>query len=75
MPFIVIVLVMLISIGCNSTNKRQKAAEEVKEHYSKAQPEIQEYVLWTAKGFGRSGLWLNEDAFAALSEQEREKKS
>jgi hypothetical protein len=84
-----VVLITLLCSGCgmlrpDSSRKMstasparldmKKAKKEVKEHYSKAQPEIQEYVLWTARGFGRSGLWLNEDAFASLSEQEREKK-
>lgn len=51
----------------------KKAEEEVKKHYSKAQPEVQEYVLWTARVFGRAKLWLNEDAFADLSAADREK--
>ena len=52
----------------------RKAKKEVKKHYSKAHPEVQEYILWTARTFGRSGRWLNEDAFASLSEKEREEK-
>ena len=44
----------------------QKARTEVETRYAGAQPEIKEYVLWTAQTFGRSGMWLNEDAFAAL---------
>jgi hypothetical protein len=43
-----------------------KAEEEVKNRYGKAHPEIQEYILWTARTFGRSGMWLNEDALAGL---------
>ncbi len=35
--------------------------------YGKAHPEVKEYVLWTAKTFGPSGMWLNEDACAGLS--------
>ena len=52
----------------------KKAQEEVNKHYSKAAPEVQEYILWTARAFGRSGRWLNEDAFASLSKEQREKK-
>lgn len=52
----------------------EKAEAEVKKQYGKAHPEIQEYVLWTAQTFGRSGLWLNEDAFSALSQETREEK-
>ena len=47
-----------------------KAEEEVRKHYAAAHPEIQEYVLWTARTFGRSGMWLNEDAFASLPTEE-----
>lgn len=52
----------------------KKVREEVNKYYSKAHPEVQEYVLWTARAFGRSKQWLNEDAFANLSNEEREKK-
>jgi hypothetical protein len=50
------------------------AKREVNEKYAAARPEIQEYILWTAQSFGPSRLWLNEDAFAGLSPEEREKK-
>ena len=51
-----------------------KAEEEVRGRYAAAHPEIREYVLWTARTFGRSAMWLNEDAFAALSASQREEK-
>lgn len=51
-----------------------QAEAEVRKHYSKAHPEIQEYILWTARSFGRSGLWLNEEAYSAISQQAREEK-
>jgi hypothetical protein len=44
----------------------KEADEEIKMHYSKAHPEVQEYVRMTARTFGRDGLWLNEDAFAGI---------
>jgi hypothetical protein len=47
-----------------------KAEAEVREHYAAAHPEIREYILWTAKSFGRNGMWLNEDAFASLPDEE-----
>jgi len=50
----------------------KEAAAEVETHYAKAHPEIKEYVLFTARSFGRSGLWLNEDAFSELPEAARE---
>jgi HEAT repeat protein len=51
-----------------------KASAEVKQAYGKAHPEVQEFVLHTAKSFGRSGMWLNEDAYASLKPQEREER-
>ncbi len=52
----------------------RKAEAEVKARYAKAHPEIKEYVLWTAKTFGPGGMWLNEDAFAALPAKAREER-
>lgn len=52
----------------------KKAEAEVDQRYAKAHPEIKEFVLHTARSFGRSGLWLNEDAFAASSAEAREKR-
>jgi hypothetical protein len=51
-----------------------KAAAEVKRSYSKAPPEVQEFVLHTARTFGSSGMWLNEDAYANLKAEERDAK-
>ncbi|MCX5758054.1 MAG: HEAT repeat domain-containing protein, partial [Candidatus Hydrogenedentes bacterium] len=48
--------------------------KEIQEHYAKADPEIQEYVRWTARTFGRSSLWMPANAFVNLSPEEREKK-
>lgn len=47
---------------------------EIAARYRHAEPEIREYVRWTAANFGRSGLWLTEDAFTDLSPGEREEK-
>lgn len=52
----------------------KKAEAEVERSYAKAQPEIKEYVLHTARTFGRSGMWLNEDAFAGSPADAREKR-
>ena len=50
------------------------AAAEVSRSYGKAHPEVQEYVLHTARSFGSSGLWLNENAFEGLKPEERDKR-
>ncbi len=52
----------------------QKAEAEVETSYAKAHPEIKEYILWTARTFGSSGMWLNEDACASLSAAAREQR-
>jgi HEAT repeat protein len=52
----------------------KKAQVEIEQKYAKAHPEIQEYIAWTARSFGAGGMWLNDDAFAALSKDERDKK-
>jgi hypothetical protein len=52
----------------------KKAESEIESRYTKAHPEIKEYVRWTARTFGPSGMWLNEDALAALSDDAREKR-
>jgi hypothetical protein len=48
------------------------AAAEVSTAYAKAHPEVQEFVLHTARTFGGSGLWLNERALADMKPEERE---
>jgi hypothetical protein len=48
------------------------ASAEVSSRYGKAHPEVQEFVLHTARSFGRSGLWLNENAYAELKPGERQ---
>jgi hypothetical protein len=50
------------------------ASAEVSSSYGKAEPEVQEFVLHTARSFGPSGLWLNENALADLKPKEREAK-
>jgi hypothetical protein len=52
----------------------KKAEAEVDRRYAKAHPEIKEFILHTARSFGRSGMWLNEDAFAASPAEAREKR-
>jgi hypothetical protein len=80
--FVLMVLTAVCVSGEESSKAKQsptpldlkKAEAEVKTRYAKAHPEIQEYVLWTAREFGRGGLWLNEDALAALSEEARDER-
>jgi hypothetical protein len=52
----------------------EKASREATESYGKAHPEVQEYVLHTARSFGSSGLWLNEDAYSDLEPQQRDER-
>jgi hypothetical protein len=50
----------------------EAAAAEVSSSYGKAHPEVQEFVLHTARSFGPSGLWLNENAFVDLKPADRD---
>src|SRR5918993_2457571 len=52
----------------------ERAATEVSESYGKAHPEVQEFILHTARSFGRDKLWLNENAFESLTPEERDAK-
>ncbi|MCC6796239.1 MAG: M48 family metalloprotease [Candidatus Hydrogenedentes bacterium] len=46
---------------------------EIKAHYANADADVQDYIRWTARNFGGSGLWLSDDAFASISPEERER--
>src|SRR5688572_7808047 len=48
------------------------ASAEVSSAYGKAHPEVQEFVLHTARTFGTSGLWLNENAYPDLKPEDRD---
>ena len=77
--FVLVMATGSVCIGAEGTESPapldlKKAEAEVEQRYARAHPEIKEYVLFTAKSFGRSGMWLNEDAFAALPADAREKK-
>jgi hypothetical protein len=48
------------------------AAAEVSGAYGKAHPEVQEFVRHTARSFGSSGMWLNENAYSALKPEQVE---
>src|SRR5688572_1911900 len=52
----------------------ERAEAEVERSYAKAHPEVQEYVLHTARTFGSSGLWLNEDAYTDVKPEDRERR-
>lgn len=47
---------------------------EVAESYAIARPGVREYVRWTAGTFGKRGMWINQDAFAHLTDEQREQK-
>ncbi len=48
------------------------AKAEVSRCYGKAHPEVQEFILHTARTFGANGMWLNENAYSGLKPEERE---
>lgn len=59
---------------CPAPLDMKKAEHEAEVSYANASPEVREYVIWTAKSFGRRGMWFNEDAFAAMTDAQRRKK-
>lgn len=68
----VLLVVSLIARADEPKFDMDAARQEVKQSYSKAEPEVQEYVLWTAQDFGPSGLWINQNAYSSLKKDERE---
>jgi hypothetical protein len=52
----------------------EAASAEVASAYGKAEPEVQEFILHTARTFGQNGMWLNENAYADLKPADREAK-
>jgi hypothetical protein len=50
----------------------EAATAEVSRCYGKAHPEVQEFVLHTARSFGANGMWLNENAYASLRPEQAE---
>ena len=74
-PLLTLALVSLTSIftlAAPPPLDLDAAAAEVSSAYQHAHPEVQEFVLHTARSFGRSGLWLNENAYADLKPEERD---
>jgi HEAT repeat protein len=61
-----------LTLSAPPTLDMEAAKTEVSSKYGKAHPEVQEFVLHTARSFGTSGLWLNENAYAGLTDQERQ---
>jgi protocatechuate 3,4-dioxygenase beta subunit len=58
----------------SGTDAAAEVEEEIQAHYAKADPDVQEYIRWTAKNFTRGGLWQPANAFNGLSPEERETK-
>lgn len=70
-----LLMTLTISIGAFAAPRpldMEAASAEVSSAYGKADPEVQEFVLHTARSFGRGGLWLNENAYADLKPADRE---
>jgi beta-lactamase regulating signal transducer with metallopeptidase domain len=84
--WISVLAIVLVSVTCVPMGRWTRPApepantatvdEEIALYYSKAHPEVQEFIRWTAQTFGRPGvgLWLPENAFDSLGRGEREAK-
>ncbi len=76
-----VAMLLILPMGVWSATAGEGAAEavaavdeEIAAHYTKADPEVQEYIRWTARQFGRGGLWLPANAFDDLTPAQREEK-
>lgn len=68
-----LLLFALVSVHADTPPVDMKlAAAEVSRCYGKAHPEVQEFVLHTARSFGSSGMWLNESAYSTLKREQLE---
>ena len=64
----------LVVRAANATVNMELAATEVSQRYGKAHPEVQEFILHTARTFGSSAMWVNENAHANLKPKEMEQR-
>lgn len=71
-PVLVLIAIKFASAAAPKPLDVDLASAEVASSYGKAEPEVQEFVLHTARSFGRSGLWLNENAYADQQPAERD---
>lgn len=46
--------------------------KEIEQYYAKADADVKEYIRWTARQFGRAGLWKAADTYKSLSVADRE---
>jgi hypothetical protein len=60
------------AVAASHTLDLDLAKDEVSRCYARARPEVQEFVLHTARSFGTSGMWLNENAHDVLKPEQRE---
>src|SRR5262245_56586204 len=63
---------LFCTVAASPTVDLDLAKDEVSRCYARARPEVQEFVLHTARSFGTSGLWLNENAHDVLKPGQRE---
>lgn len=62
------------SVAADTGPVKEGIEAEIEAYYTKAHPEVQEYIRWTAKTFGRGGLWMDAGAYDGLTDVERQEK-
>jgi hypothetical protein len=75
LPLVLLLVLIAITLASAASPKpldMDAASAEVSSSYGKAEPEVQEFVLHTARSFGPSGLWLNENAYADQKPADRD---
>ncbi|MBI3467314.1 MAG: Ig-like domain-containing protein [Planctomycetes bacterium] len=73
-PAVPYLLVFKTALAAPPSLDTDAASAEVSSNYRNAQPEVQEFVLLTARSFGPSGLWLSENAYSGLKPRDREER-
>ena len=72
--FAITLAALLVVAAAPAPLDMEQASKEVSTSYGKAHPEVQEFILHTARSFGRDKLWLNENAFAELTPEQLDAK-
>ncbi len=70
--FVFVLFIAASVVRADPQSDMDAVKAEVTRSYGKAHPEIQEFILHTARSFGRDGLWLKENAYASLKPADKE---
>lgn len=52
----------------------EEVEQEIEQYYAKADPDVKEYIRWTARQFGPAGFWKSPDTYKHIRPADREQK-